>query len=168
VGRKVFPRHFYINQLRNIRGDIWTHSIILEGSSESLSIQSNNSSNRSTILSDSTGRSQNIYSFPQNTNTEFRSAILDMMNEIDNDLAFLNNTNNPEGIARINTGDSTLVNSSSNTSEETYSSPTNQGNLFRSTSPLSIIRTSSPISFGANTVSTTSTNLEHNLANDVD
>jgi hypothetical protein len=54
-----------------------------------------------------------------------------MMNEIDNDLAFLNNTNNPEGIARINTGDSTLVNSSSNTSEETYFSPNNQGNIFR-------------------------------------
>jgi hypothetical protein len=91
-----------------------------------------------------------------------------MMNEIDTDLSFLNNTNNREGIARINTGDSTLVNSSSNTSEETHFSPINQGNIIRSVSPLSIIRSSSPISSGANTASTPSTNLEHNLANDVD
>lgn len=86
-----------------------------------------------------------------------------MMNEIDTDLSFLNNTNNPEGIARINTGDSTLVNSSSNTSEETYFSPTFQGNLYRSTSPLSI-RASSPLTSSSNSFS----NLEHNLANDVD
>jgi hypothetical protein len=167
---EVFPRRFTnIDRLVHIQGDIWTHSTIYEGSSESLFVSTNNiaSTSRSTLISNSTGSLVN-YSFPQNTNTEFRNAILEMMNEIDTDLSFLNNTNNREGIARINTGDSTLVNSSSNTSEETHFSPNNQGNIIRSASPLSIIRSSSPISSGANTASTPSTNLEHNLANDVD
>jgi hypothetical protein len=165
---EVFPRRFQnTDRLVHIRGDIWTHSTIYEGSNESLITSSNNraSANRSSSLTNSTVSLVN-YRYPQNTNPEFRNAILDMMNEIDTDLAFLNNTNNPEGIARTNTGESTLVNSSSNTSEETYFSPTFQGNLYRSTSPLSV-RASSPVSYGSNTI-ITSTNLEHNLANDVD
>jgi hypothetical protein len=119
VGREVFPRQFNISRLVYIRWDIWTHSTILEGSRESLSMQSDNtnSSSRSTILSNSTSRSLVNYSFPQNTNTEFRSAILDMMNEIDNELPFWNNSSI---ITRTSTGNTTLVNSPvrSNSSEE--------------------------------------------------
>jgi hypothetical protein len=157
VGREVFPRQLNISRLVYIRGDIWTHSTILEGSRYSLSIQSdldgNNSpsSSRSTILSDSTTRSLVNNSFPQNTNTEFRSAILGMMNEIDNELSFLNNNSN---ITRTNTGNTTLVNSPvrANSSEEIY------------TSPSSMIRFSSP---GTNSSSSLS-NIEHNLREDID
>jgi hypothetical protein len=181
---EVFPRRFQNTyRLFRIRGDIWAHSTIYEGSSESL-LPSNNrvSTSRSTILSNSTGSLVN-YSFPQNTNTEFRNAILDMMNEIDNDLDFLNNRN----ITRTNTGESTLVNSTSNSIEEISSTSSstsshNEAGLldrnnivtsadlgyhYRSTSPLSIIRTTSPVTSGSNTIRT-SPNLEHNLANDVD
>ncbi len=153
VNREVFPRHFNIYQLRNIRGDIWTHSMILEGSTESLTTSSNNSpsSSRSSIISNSTTRSLVNYNFPQNTNTEFRSAILEMMNEIDNELAFLNNNSN---ITRSSTGDTTLVNSPvrANSSEEIY------------TSPLSITRVASPVSISSSSLS----NIEHNLREDID
>ena len=143
----AFPRHFYVNNMGRIRGQIWTHSIIIEDSLESLLLENNNRlSSNNTLLSETSSTQSNIvtYAFPQNN--ELRNEILGMIerNEINNnsilipiptrsntDDTLVNNTNLIP--TRTNTSDTSVENNLNNVirniETESLTELTNQNRL---------------------------------------
>jgi hypothetical protein len=186
---EILPRQFQISRMVYIRGDIWTHSTILEDSSESLPIENNNrdSSSSNTLLSSNesetpiTLTNRVTYTYPQNN--ELRNAILGMMsdterNEISNNTNFNPTRSNTEDVLVDNNSHNIVLrtidneslteladqNRISNISDRNPRvlrrySSSNLGLHYRSNSPVSIIRSSSDSLFS---------NLDSNINNDID